>query len=291
MRPRHDGHTFGANRGAPTVAVFRGRKLAGPVFSGSRVLVTGATSGIGAATAEAFCREGCDELIVIGRREEVLKENARRWSDTYGTDVAAIVLDVRSRPDIDAISRQHESLFDVDILVNNAGLARGTEPMQEANVDDWEEMVETNVLGLLYMTRAVLPHMVRRATPEALGGHIVNLGSVAGRWTYPGGGVYCATKAAVTALTEGLRMDLLGKNVRVTNIEPGMAETEFSIVRHKGDEERAKRVYANTRTLTAEDIAETILWCCSRPAHVNIQELVIYPTDQAHVGQVHRRTP
>lgn len=252
-------------------------------------MVTGATSGIGAATAESFCREGAKELIVIGRREETLKANAKAWSDTYGTDIAAIVLDVRSRPDIEAIAAQHESLFDVDVLVNNAGLARGTDKMQEAHLDDWEEMVETNILGLLYMTRMVVPHMVRRAADDGVAGHIVNVGSVAGRWTYPGGGVYCATKAAVTSLSEGLRMDLLGKNIRVTNIEPGMVETEFSVVRHKGDSEHASKVYHNTRPLTSQDIADTILWCCNRPSHVNIQELVIYPTDQAHVGQVHRR--
>ncbi|MES2154150.1 MAG: SDR family NAD(P)-dependent oxidoreductase [bacterium] len=257
-------------------------------FADSRVLITGATSGIGEATAEAFCREGCKEIIVTGRREEVLKEKAKGWSDRYGTDVAAVVLDVRSRPDIEAIAEQHASLFDVDILVNNAGLARGVEPMQAAEIDDWEEMLETNVLGLLYMTRHVVPHMVSRDSGRGRG-HIVNLGSVAGRWTYPGGGVYCASKAAVKALTEGLRMDLLGKNIRVTNIEPGIVDgTEFSLVRHKGDAAKAKRVYENTRPLSTSDIAETILWCCSRPEHVNIQELVLYPTDQAHVGQVYR---
>ncbi len=253
-------------------------------FDGKRVLVTGATSGIGQATAEAFCREGVRELIAVGRREERLKELARGWSDRFDADVAAVVLDVRSLPDIEAITEEHANLWDVDILVNNAGLARGTDKMQEANVADWEEMVGTNVLGLLYVTRQVLPPMLKRGS-----GHIVNLGSVAGRWTYPGGGVYCASKAAVTAITEGLRMDLLGKDIRVTNIEPGMVETEFSLVRFQGDQEKAKRVYADMRPLRPEDVAEAILWCCSRPAHVNVQELVIYPTDQAHVGQVHRR--
>ncbi len=251
-------------------------------FDGKRVFITGVTSGIGAATAEAFAREGA-ELVVAGRREERLKEAARGWSDTYDCDVAALVLDVSSRVDLEGIARDHPNLLDVDILVNNAGLALGRDAMQEANLDDWEAMVNTNILGTLNLTRLVLPHMLKRGA-----GHIVNLGSVAGRWTYPGGGVYCATKAAITAITEGLRMDLLGKNIRVTNIEPGMVETEFSLVRHKGNAAQAKAVYANTRPLRPEDVAETILWACSRPAHVNIQELVLYPTDQAHVGQVHR---
>lgn len=252
------------------------------LFDGKRVFITGVTSGIGAATAEAFAREGA-ELVVAGRREELLKEKAKGWSDAYDCDVAALVLDVSSRPDLEGIARDHANLLDVDLLINNAGLALGRDPMQEADLDDWEQMVNTNLLGTLYLTRLVLPHMLRRGS-----GHIVNLGSVAGRWTYPGGGVYCATKAAITAITEGLRMDLLGKNIRVTNIEPGMVETEFSLVRHKGDAKQARAVYADTRPLLPEDVAETILWACSRPAHVNVQELVLYPTDQAHVGQVHR---
>jgi NADP-dependent 3-hydroxy acid dehydrogenase YdfG len=222
----------------------------------------------------------------------LLKDKAKGWSDRYGTDVAAVVLDVRSRPDIEMIAEQHASLLDVDILVNNAGLARGTDAMPTAELDDWEEMVETNVLGVLYMTRHVIPHMLARDNGRGKG-HIVNLGSVAGRWTYPGGGVYCASKAAVRVLTEGLRMDLLGKNIRVTNIEPGMvAGTEFSNVRFKGDEARAKKVYENTRPLQPSDVAETILWACSRPEHVNIQELVLYPPDrvtQAPAGPMELR--
>jgi NADP-dependent 3-hydroxy acid dehydrogenase YdfG len=253
-------------------------------FESSRILVTGATAGIGAATAEAFCAAGAKEVIVTGRREERLKELAQGWSDRYDADVAAMVFDVADREHVAELARDNPHLFDVDVLVNNAGLARGTEPLQEADTADWEEMVATNVLGLLYMTRHVVPNMVRKAS-----GHIVNLGSVAGRWTYPGGGVYCASKAAVRVLTEGLRMDLHGSGVRVTNIEPGLVETEFSLVRFRGDEERAKKVYADTRPLRPEDVAETILWCCSRPPHVNVQELVLYPTDQAHVGMVHRR--
>jgi len=253
-------------------------------FSSSRVLITGASSGIGAATAEAFCREGAKEVIVTGRRNEKLRDLAQGWSDRYDCDVAAIIHDVRDRTATEELVRDNPGLFEADILVNNAGLARGVDPMQTADPADWEEMMDTNVLGLLYMTRQVVPKMVARGS-----GHVVNLGSVAGRWVYPGGAVYAATKHAVRALSEGLRMDLQGTGIRVSNIEPGLVETEFSVVRYKGDEARAKKVYADTRPLRAEDVAEAILWCCSRPAHVNVQELVLYPTDQAHVGMVHRR--
>jgi 3-hydroxy acid dehydrogenase/malonic semialdehyde reductase len=256
----------------------------GVAFETSRILITGATAGIGAATAEAFCAAGAKEVIVTGRRDETLKELARGWSDKYDVDVAAMVFDVTDRQHVEELARDNPHLFDVDILVNNAGLARGTDPIQEADPSDWEEMVETNVLGLLYMTRQVVPAMVRKGS-----GHIVNLGSVAGRWTYPGGGVYCASKAAVRVLTEGLRMDLHGSGVRVTNIEPGLVETEFSLVRFRGDDARARKVYADTRPLRPQDVAEAILWCCARPSHVNVQEMVLYPTDQAHVGMVHRR--
>jgi 3-hydroxy acid dehydrogenase/malonic semialdehyde reductase len=257
-------------------------------LSDARILITGATSGIGAATAEAFCRAGCKELIVAARREDILKAKAKEWSDEFGTDVAAVVLDVRSRADIESIADQHPNLFDVDILVNNAGLAVGRDPLHEGQFDDWEETFETNVLGLLYVTRSALTHMVKRKNGRG-DGHIINLGSVAGRWTYAGGGIYCASKAAVRVLTEGLRMDLLGKEIRVTNIEPGLVEgTEFSLVRFKGDAQKARAVYENTRPLKPEDVAETILWCCSRPAHVNVQELVLYPTDQAAPTMVHR---
>lgn len=253
-------------------------------LASARVLITGASSGIGAATAEAFCKAGAKEVIVTGRRQEQLKQLAEGWANQYDCDVAAVIHDVRDRAATESLAQENPHLFDVDILINNAGLARGTDPMQSGDPADWAEMVDTNVLGLLYMTRQVVPHMVRKSS-----GHIVNLGSVAGRWVYPGGGVYAATKHAVRALSEGLRMDLHGTGVRVTNIEPGMVETEFSLVRFSGDEVRAKKVYADTRPLLPGDIAETILWCCSRPSHVNIQELVIYPTDQAHVGMVHRR--
>lgn len=241
-------------------------------------LITGATAGIGSACAELLAKQGCD-LIITGRREQRLKESAERWMSEYGVKVQTLTFDITKRAETErALSQVSSDLQRLDILINNAGLAAGVDPMQTANVDDWELMVDTNVMGLLYVTRFCLPFMMERKQ-----GDIVNIGSVAGRWTYPGGGVYCATKFAVRALTEGLRLDLLGQPIRVTNIEPGMVETEFSLVRLK-DADKAKRLYQGLTPLSAFDIAETVLWCLQRPKHVNIQELLIFPTDQAGVG-------
>ncbi len=251
-------------------------------FKGRRVLITGATAGIGAATAQAFCDQGASHVTIVGRREERLIAFARALADEHGTTVHPVVLDVSDAEQVQALAKSHPEVFNVDILVNNAGLARGTDPMQEAHMEDWQEMIDTNVTGLLAVTRVALPHIIKRQ------GHIVNLGSVAGRWTYPGGGVYCATKAAVGALTEGLRYDLQGTGVRVTNIEPGLVETEFSQVRFRGDKERAAKVYADADVLTPEDVAEAIVWSCARPGRVNVQEMVLYPTCQAGVRDVVR---
>ncbi len=251
-------------------------------FKGRRVLVTGATAGIGAATAEAFCAQGASHLTIIGRREARLDDIAHRLADEHGTTVHPVVLDVSDAGQVQALAKHHKRLFDVDILVNNAGLARGTDPMQSARFEDWQEMIDTNVTGLLAVTRMALPALIERR------GHIVNLGSVAGRWTYPGGGVYCATKAAVGALTEGLRYDLQGTGVRVTNIEPGLVETEFSQVRFRGDTAKAAKVYADAEVLRPEDVADAIAWACARPGHVNVQEMVLYPTCQAGVRDVVR---
>lgn len=251
--------------------------------SGRRVLVTGATAGIGEATARLLCQAGADEVIVTGRRRKRLEALAEDLEEASGASVRPVAFDVRNRDAIDALVDEKPSLLTVDVLVNNAGLARGKDPLHAARVEDWEEMIDTNVKGLLYMTRRVLPAMVERED-----GHVVNVGSSSGRWIYPGGTVYCATKFAVRAITEGTRMDVHGSNVRVTNIEPGIVDTEFSDVRFRGDTEQARSVYEDTRALLPEDIADAIVWSITRPEHVNMQEIVVYPTDQADPRMIHR---
>jgi 3-hydroxy acid dehydrogenase / malonic semialdehyde reductase len=241
-------------------------------------LITGASAGIGAATARAFAAQKVN-LVLVARRLERLRDLAQEIEKEYGVQVKTAALDVR---DLGALKRIPD-LDKIDILVNNAGLARGADKFQDAKLEDLEEMMATNVNGLIRVTREVLPHMIKNGR-----GHIVNLGSVAGRWVYPGGAGYCASKFAVRAISEGLRMDLLGTPIRVTNIEPGMVETEFSEVRFQ-NKDKAKSVYKGMTPLTPEDIAETIVWSVSRPAHVNIQELVIFPTDQGAIQHVHRR--
>jgi NADP-dependent 3-hydroxy acid dehydrogenase YdfG len=235
-----------------------------------KVLVTGASSGIGLATAELFAEKG-HELTLVARRADRLGEIASRLK------ARAVPLDVSDRGAVESAS-----WGEIDVLVNAAGLARGLSPVHEDDPRDWDEMLDTNVKGLLAVTRAVLPGMIARRR-----GHVVNLGSVAGYWVYPKGAVYCASKYAVRAISEGLRMDVHGTGVRVTEISPGMVETEFSAVRLR-DSERAKAVYSGMKPLTARDIAETILWCVERPAHVNIQELIVFPTQQSGVGLVDR---
>jgi 3-hydroxy acid dehydrogenase/malonic semialdehyde reductase len=250
---------------------------------GKLALITGATSGIGLACAEQFAKRGAN-LLITGRRKDRLDEIRLRLMRECKVDVTALTFDVSERTQVEEALAKAK-LEHVSILVNNAGLARGTDPMQSAKLDDWDQMIDTNIKGLLYVTRQCLPFLLKNSES-----HIVNIGSVAGRWTYPGGSVYSATKFAVRALTESLRLDLLGTGVRVTNIEPGMVETEFSEVRFEGDKEKAKNVYKGVHALSPQDIAETVTWCLERPKHVNIQELVIFPTDQAGVGPyVHRQ--
>jgi 3-hydroxy acid dehydrogenase / malonic semialdehyde reductase len=247
-----------------------------------RALITGASAGIGWATALELAPM-VEVLVLTGRRSDRLLALKEEIESNHSVEVLPLVFDVSRREEVSEILAQHRGVLEgLNVLVNNAGLALGTAPMDEGALDDWETMVDTNIKGLLYMTRSLIPFL-KHNRPS----HIVNLGSVAGRWTYPGGGVYCATKFAVRAITEGLRMDLSGQGIRVTNISPGMVETEFSEVRF-GDKDKARGVYSGMTPLSAQDIARCISWCLSQPEHVNVQELVIYPTDQASVGLVHR---
>ncbi|HEY7727043.1 MAG TPA: SDR family NAD(P)-dependent oxidoreductase [Candidatus Eisenbacteria bacterium] len=251
---------------------------------GRWALVTGATSGFGEAIARRLASDGC-HVAITGRRADrlhVLSEALRR---EHGIEAAEFCFDVRDRAAVDrALGEGEGRTGPVEILVNNAGLALALEPLQNGDPADWDQMIDTNVKGLLYVTRAVLPGMAARGR-----GHVVNIGSVAGHQVYPGGAVYCATKYAVRALSDALRQDVHGTGVRVTNVEPGLAETEFSLVRFKGDPERAKAVYQGTRPLRAEDVAEAVHWCVTRPPHVNVQTMLLMPTDQAAPHLVYRR--
>lgn len=246
------------------------------------ILITGASSGIGEACAHAYAAQG-HSLILVARRNDRLQAVAREISARYSTQSYSFALDVTDRAEVETFFKTHKELLGrVEILVNNAGLARGLDPIQSGNLDDWETMIDTNIKGLLYFTHGILPFMLEKNR-----GHIVNLGSVAGRWTYPKGNIYSATKFAVRALSESLRMDLNGTPIRVTEIAPGMVETEFSEVRLR-DPQKAKAVYAGMTPLSAQDVAEAVVWSTSRPAHVNIQEIVLYPVDQASPMLVHR---
>ncbi len=254
------------------------------VLTDKIVLITGASSGIGQAAAITFANQGA-KLLLCARRIERLKElKAHLYRVHPDAQIHVFELDVRDREAVDeAIDALPEEWKQIDILLNSAGLSRGLDKLQEGLIEDWEEMLDTNVKGLLYMTRKVVPGMIARGR-----GHIINIGSIAGHEVYPRGNVYCASKFAVDAITKGLRMDVVDTPLRVTTIDPGLVETEFSEVRFHGDTERAKTVYKGLEALKPEDIAETILWCASRPAHVQIAEIVIFPTAQASAAVVHR---
>ena len=249
------------------------------------VFITGASAGIGEACARAFAAAKQD-LVLVARRKDRLEHLRDELVKAHGVKVDLVALDVQDRKAVDALFRERKELLSkVEILINSAGLAKGRGPIQDGLPEDWDVVIDTNIKGLLYMTRAFLPQMIARGD-----GHIVNLGSAAGFWTYPNGNIYSATKYAVRAITESLRLDLNGTGIRVTEVSPGMVETDFSRVRFGGDEEKAKAVYAGMTPLNAVDVAETILWCVQRPKRVNIQEVVMFPTDQASVSVVSRRT-
>ncbi|MBW4552377.1 MAG: SDR family oxidoreductase [Aphanocapsa sp. GSE-SYN-MK-11-07L] len=248
------------------------------------VLITGASSGIGLACAQTFAQAGA-RLILAARRSDRLQALAADLKAKFGTATHVLKLDVCDRSAVEACLQSLPSDWSgVDVLVNNAGLSRGLDRFQTAEVQDWEEMIDTNVKGLLYVTRTLLPGMIERGQ-----GHIINIGSIAGHQTYPKGNVYCATKAAVRAITEGLKLDLLGTPIRVSTVDPGLVETEFSQVRFHGDAERAQSVYAGLTPLTPADVADVVLFCATRPVHVNINEVVLMPTDQASATQVNRQ--
>ncbi len=251
---------------------------------GKIVLVTGASAGIGAACATAFAAAGA-RPILVARRLERIEALANRIREDHGVESLTLQFDVRDREAVEeGLASLPEAWSSIGILVNNAGLARGFGPVQEGEHADWDEMIATNVQGLLNVTRAVVPGMVERGE-----GHVINIGSIAGHEVYPGGAVYCATKHAVAALTRGMDMDLLGTGVRVSSVDPGMVETEFSVVRFHGDEERARGVYRGFTPLTADDVADAVLYCATRPPHVNVREMILLPADQASAHHVFRR--
>jgi len=247
--------------------------------------ITGASAGIGAACAEVFAREGY-HLLLAARRLDRIEALAKRLQAAYQIDTHLLTLDVR---EAEAVFTSFDNLppawKKIDVLINNAGLSQGLDPIHEGDIGDWDRMIDTNIKGLLYVTRAVSPVMASRRS-----GHIINIGSIAGKEVYPNGNVYCATKFAVDALTKGMRIDLLDKGIKVTAIHPGMVETEFSEVRFKGDKERAKSVYQNLEPLVAEDIAEAVWFAVSRPQHVNINDMLIMPTAQANSTTVVRNS-
>jgi 3-hydroxy acid dehydrogenase/malonic semialdehyde reductase len=247
------------------------------------VFITGATAGIGEACALDFAREGAN-LILCARRIEKLEQLVNKIKKEFGVKVHHFQLDVRDRYAVESeISALSDEWKNIDILVNNAGLARGFGKMDNGDIDAWEEMIDTNVKGLLYISRLVLPLMTARNR-----GHVINIGSVAGHEVYPNGNVYCATKFAVHALSKGIRYDLLDKKIKVTTIAPGLVETEFSEVRFSGDKERAKQVYKGFKPLVAKDISDLVLFAATRPEHVNINEIEVTPTAQASSTQVFR---
>jgi 3-hydroxy acid dehydrogenase / malonic semialdehyde reductase len=249
------------------------------------ILITGATSGIGKSTAEIFAKNGHD-LIITGRRKERLEALQQALEKSYKVKVSSLCFDIRNNKEVEkAVQSLGDQASKISLLVNNAGLAAGLSAIQDGNLDHWERMIDTNIKGLLYMTKVIAGFMIKNKS-----GHIINIGSIAGKEVYANGNVYCATKHAVDALNKAMRIDLLPHHIKVTAINPGMVETEFSVVRFDGDEEKAKKVYQGLAPLKPEDIAETIYWAATRPAHVNINDIIIMPAVQASATNVIRNT-
>lgn len=247
------------------------------------VMITGATSGIGEATARLFAEEGND-LIITGRRADRLKLLKRELEAEFGIEIVPLAFDVRDRQLCEsAIDSLSENMRNIDILINNAGLAVGLEHLDDGDINDWEEMIDTNIKGLLYISRKVAKGMIERGS-----GHIINIGSIAGTQPYENGAVYCATKHAVHALSQGMRIDFLSYGIKVTEIRPGMVYTEFSLIRFHGDRQKAADIYKGLEPLSGEDIADAILWATHQPPHVNIDEIVLTPSRQANSYYTYR---
>ena len=247
------------------------------------IFITGATSGFGKACAHSFAHEG-HRIIITGRRADRLEAEAENLLKMYGVEVLTLNFDVRDRDAVkQAIDSIPQNWRNIDVLINNAGLAAGSDPLQDGNLDDWDTMIDTNIKGLLYVTKNIFPLLLQSECP-----HIVNIGSIAGKEVYAKGNVYCATKFAVDALTRAMRIDMLSHGIKVSQVAPGAAETEFSQVRFKGDKEAAANVYKGYKPLQAEDISNAVLWITSLPAHVNINDMVIMPTAQASPGYWHK---
>ena len=253
-------------------------------LKGKITFITGASSGIGKACAEVFAREKSN-LILSARRIERVKELAKKLETAYKIKIKCIGLDVRDYDQVENVIKSLESNWKkIDILINNAGLSRGLDKIHEGKKEDWDEMIDTNVKGLAYVTRHILPLMVKRKK-----GHVINIGSTAGHDVYPSGNIYAATKFAVKALSQSTRYDVLDKGIKVTSVDPGMVETEFSIVRFRGDKERAKKVYTGIKPLSPIDVAETVLFCATRPQNVNINQVILTPLAQASSTQIIRK--
>ena len=254
------------------------------LLKGKIIFITGSSSGIGKACAEVFAEEKSN-LILTARRIERVKALAKKLEEQYGIKIKCIKLDVRNYEQVEkAINSLESNWKKIDILINNAGLSRGLDKIHEGKKEDWDEMIDTNIKGLAYVTRHVLPLMVKRER-----GQIINIGSTAGHDVYPAGNVYAATKFAVKALSQSTRYDVLDKGIKVTSVDPGMVETEFSLVRFRGDKERAKKVYTGIKPLSPRDVAETVLFCATRPPNENINQVILTPLAQASSTQIIRK--